>query len=115
MSTTTAFKNLLLDASDINRLSLHTDNPGADGDDYEVAGNGYTRQPCTFAAAVGGVRVLSTAVDFITPASQPVAYLGFWSTDTFRGSKALTGDLAANGSGYYQVTTATQLTLADVA
>lgn len=116
MATTTAFKNLLLGASDIDTLSLHSGDPGSDGSTNEVSGGGYARQSCTFAAAASGERALSAAVDFSTPASQSVTYLGFWASSTFRGSKALTGDLVANSAGQYRVTTtATKLTLADVA
>ncbi len=115
MSTTTAYKNLLLAASDINTLSLHSGDPGGAGTSNEVSGGGYARQSCTFAAAANGARALTANVDFTTPANQSITVLGFWAGSTFRGSKALTGDLLANSAGQYRVTTATQLTLADVA
>ena len=115
MATTTVFKNLLLDASDINTLSLHSGDPGANGTSNEISGNGYARQACTFAAAANGERALSANVDFSAPALQAITYMGFWTSSTFRGSKALTGDLAANSAGQYRITTATKLTLTDVA
>ena len=115
MSSTTAFKNLLLDASDINTLSLHSGDPGGSGTSNEVSGGGYTRQSCTFAAAASGEKALSAAVNFTTLASQSVTYLGFWASSTFRGSRQLSGDTSANAIGQYQVTAATKLTLADVA
>lgn len=115
MATTTVFKNLLLAASDINTLSLHSGDPGGAGTSNEVTGGGYARQSCTFAAAADGARALSANVDFSAPANQSITYLGFWASSTFRGSKVLTGDLSANSAGQYRITTATQLTLADVA
>ena len=115
MASTVAFKNLLLAASDINTLSLHTADPGAAGTANEVTGGGYSRQSCTFAAAASGGRALSTAVNFTLTPNQAVAWLGFWAGATFRGPRALSGDTSANALGQYQITTATQLTLADVA
>ncbi len=115
MSTTTNFKNLLLAASDINTLSLHTADPGGSGTSAEVTGGGYVRQSCTFAAPAAGVRALSAEVAFTLPALQPVAFLGFWAGSTFRGSRAITGDSAANSAGQYLIAAGTQITLADVA
>ena len=115
MATTTAFKNLLLNASDIDTLSLHLGDPGAAGTANEVTGGGYVRKNGVFAAAANAARALSADVDFSTPASQAVTYLGFWAGSTFRGSKAVTGDLAANASGQYRVTSATKITLSDLA
>lgn len=114
MSSTTAFKNLLLGASDINALSLHSGDPGASGTSNEVTGGGYSRQACTFATAASGERALSAPVDFATPPNQTVAYIGFWSSGTFRGAGAVTGDATANSAGQYRVTAATKLTLTDV-
>lgn len=114
MSTTTLFKNLLLDASDINTVSLHSGDPGGAGTNNEVSGGSYARQSCTFSAAASGEKALSAALDFTLAANQPVIYIGFWHGSTFRGSKALTGDLAANSAGQFRITTATKLTLSDL-
>lgn len=114
MATTTAFKNLLLNASDIDTLSLHSDDPGATGAANEVSGGGYARQSIAFDAAVDGERAMSTDVDFTTPASQSVTYLGFWAGSVFRSAKPVIGDMAANASGQYRVTTDTVLALVDL-
>lgn len=114
MATTVAFKNLLLNASDIDTLSLHSGDPGATGTANEVAGGGYTRKSIAFAAAANGARAMSADVDFTTPASQPVTYLGFWSGSVFRSAKPVIGDLSANAAGQYRVTTDTVLVLADL-
>lgn len=113
MATTAAFKNTLLGASDINTISLHSGDPGGSGTANEVTGGGYSRQSATFAAASGGERVLNANVDFTTPASQSVTYLGFWAGATFRGSAPVTGDNTANSAGEYRVTTGTKIALAD--
>jgi hypothetical protein len=81
----------------------------------EISGNGYARQAATFAAASGGERALSAAVDFAGPASQGVTHLGFWAGATFRGSKALNGDAAFNSAGEYQVTTGTKIAVSNPA
>lgn len=115
MATTVAFKNLLLNASDIDTLSLHSGDPGATGIANEVAGGGYTRKSIAFAAAANGARAMSADVDFSTPANQPVTYLGFWTGSTFRSAKPVVGDMSANASGQYRVTTDTVLSLVDLA
>ncbi len=115
MATTTAFKNLLLNASDIDTLSLHSGDPGAAGTANEVTGGGYVRKNGVFAAATNAARALSADVDFSTPANQSVTYIGFWAGSVFRGSKAVTGDLSANASGQYRITNTTVITLADIA
>lgn len=115
MATTTAFKNLLLNASDINTLSLHSDDPGAAGTANEVTGNGYARQSIAFDAAADGERAMSADVDFSTPANQPITYLGFWTGSVFRSAKPVIGDMSANASGQYRVTTDTVLALSDLA
>lgn len=115
MPSTEAFKNLLLDASDIDTLSLHSGDPGADGTANEVSGNGYTRKSCTFAAASGGEKALASAVTFDTPSEQSITHIGMWAGSTFRLSKARTsGDAAANVAGEYTVGTGTKLIQSDV-
>ncbi|WP_433658008.1 phage tail fiber protein [Nocardia sp. CA-128927] len=56
MSSTTAVKNGMADhwATLGNTYSLHTGDPGAGGTANEATGGGYTRQPTTWGAAVGG-------------------------------------------------------------
>ncbi len=114
MSSTTSFKNHLLDASDIDTISLHTGDPGGAGTANEVTGGSYARAACTFAAASAAQKALSAAVDFTLAANQSVTYLGFWAGSTFRAAKATSGDTAANSAGQFRVTTTTKLTLADL-
>lgn len=109
-------KHQALDAITIDRMSLHSGDPGVNGTANEISGNGYTRQACSFNAAAAGARVLGAAVDFVGPASQVVTWVGLWlnAGTVFKGAKALTGDQAMNAAGEYRVTTATQLTIDDV-
>ena len=109
MYYTTSAKNILLGGLTINRLSLHTGNPGADGTANEYAGDGYSRQNATFAAAEDGKRKLSTAVVFGGEPSDSVSWLGFWSTGTFRGAVAL----AAGGANTFDASTGLLAILAD--
>jgi len=89
MYYTDAAKNTMLNALTINRLSLHTGNPGAAGTDNVYSGGGYTYQAATFAAASAGRRALSSAVVFQGTPSDVVAWVGFWNSSTFRGAAAL--------------------------
>lgn len=114
MPSTVAFRNLLLDASDIDTISLHSGDPGVSGTANEVTGGGYARQPATFASAANGEKALSATVSFTTSPSQAVTHLGFWANTTFRISQIVTGDQSANANGDYDVTTSTKLTLSDV-
>lgn len=118
MAFSTAAKNSMLDALTVDLLSLHSGDPGASGTSNEISGGGYARAAATFAAASGGERALSTAVDFTGTAAQSVTYVGFWKNDTedvFHGSKALTGDSAFNSAGEFRITTATKLSITDPA
>jgi len=82
-------KNTMLNALTVNRLSLHTGNPGASGTDNVYSGGGYTYQAATFAAAADGIRKLSTAVVFQGVPEATVSWVGFWSSSTFRGAAEL--------------------------
>ena len=89
MYYTTLAKNTMLNALTINRMSLHTGNPGTDGTANVYSGGGYTYQAATFATAFDGKRQLSAAVVFQGTPSDTVAWVGFWNSNTFRGAAAL--------------------------
>lgn len=114
MATTEDFKNLLLDASDINILSLHNGDPGSSGTSNEITSGGYERESATFASASGGEKALSADVEFTATAGQEVTHLGLWSDTTFRGSAELSGDLSFNSEGKLKITTGTKIILTDV-
>jgi hypothetical protein len=82
-------KNLMLAELTVNKLSLHTGNPGADGSANEYSGGGYARRDATFAAAADGKRALTTTVMFSGTPEDTVTWVGFWSNTTFRGAKEL--------------------------
>lgn len=81
---TVGSKNTMLDALTITDASAHTDFPGATGSN-EVVGGSYTREAATFAAASGGARALSAAINFDIPAATTVRWLGLWNGGTFLG------------------------------
>jgi len=116
MPFSTTAKNTMLDALTVDRIQLHSGDPGAAGTANVVAD---TKLAATFAAASNGERALSTDVDYTgLSANQSVTYLSFWKDagTVFHGSKALTGDQAANASGEYTVkATTTKLSLTDPA
>ncbi len=111
MFMTDAFKNLLLAASDVDAISLHSGDPGTAGTANEISGSGYARPSVAFDAASGGVRPLSADEPVSGPASQSVTHLGFWAGSVFRCSEQLAAPVAFNSEGELLITTDTQLTL----
>lgn len=115
MPFSTTAKNTMLDALAIDRVQLHSGDPGADGSNNVIAG---TKVAASFAAASNGERALSANVDYtgLTP-SQSITHYSIWETagTVYRGSKPLTGDQAANASGEYTLKATTKLTLTDPA
>lgn len=94
-------RNQALDGITVDRVSLHSGDPGTTGANY-ISGGG--KQAATFDAASNGERLLNSDVAFTgLGASQAVTHYGFWlaSGDVFKGGAALTGDQAANAAGEY--------------
>jgi hypothetical protein len=91
-----------LDGITVDRVSLHSADPGTDGSNYITAGG---RQVATFNAAnASGERQLSGDVAFSgMSANQTVTHWGAWlnSGTVFKCGSALTGDQAANAAGEY--------------
>lgn len=106
----TIAKHQALDAVTVDRISLHTGDPGSSGTANEVSGGGYARQSATFGAAAGGARALSAPVEFSGPASGSVTWIGIWqsgSPDTFKARAPLTGDTSFNSAGEFILVSAT--------
>lgn len=111
----TAAKNTMLDALTVDRIQLHSGDPGSEGTANVVSG---TMAAVTFSAASSGSRPLSADKQYtgLTP-NQVVTYVSFWNynggSPIFHGSSAVTGDQAANSAGEYTVkgtTTKIQIT-----
>lgn len=106
-----AAKNTMLDSLTVDRLSLHSGDPGVDGLSNELSGGSpaYARQSCVFNAAASGERLLNANVTFDVPAST-VAYVGFWDYNggsmVFHGSDPVTNEVFA-AQGQYIVTATT--------
>jgi hypothetical protein len=120
MPFSTTAKNEMLDGTVVDKLSLHTGDPGGSGTANEVSGSGYARQAATFNAASSAIRALNADVEFAGPANEDATYVGFWeagSPDVFKGAVALTGDQTFNAAGEYTVKASgpTRLTLTDPA
>lgn len=90
-------------AADINKLTLHTGDPGASGT-ANVTTAASQAVVCT--SANGNVTVPQTAFAG-GAASGPCTYVAVWNGPTYRGSYALTGDQAFNSAGNYTVTSIT--------
>lgn len=92
------------------RMSLHSADPGTTGAS-EIAGGGYARQTCSWAAASGGSMALAANETFSVEASDTVAYAGFWRVDD---TSFLFGmdlpDETFSIAGTYTVTTASTVT-----
>jgi len=101
MAFSTTARNQALDGITVDRVSLHSGDPGTTGANY-VSGGG--KQAATFGAAASGERVLSGDVAFTgLGAAQAITHFGVWlaSGDVFKCGAALTGDQAANAAGEY--------------
>ena len=108
-----AAKNQMLDALTVDRIRLHSGDPGAAGANNQESG----LEVAAFAAAAAGVRALNANVDVtgLTP-SVAITWYSIWvaSGTVFKGRGQITsGDLAANTAGEYSLTTATELSLVD--
>lgn len=99
----TAAKNTMLDALTMDRVRLHSGDPGASGTSNTIGAFGLTA--ATFAAASSGERVLSSDVAFSGgSAAQSVTHFSIWSNSgpTYHCSGAISsGDVAANAAGEY--------------
>lgn len=94
-------RNQALDGITVDRVSLHSGDPGTTGTNL-IAGGG--KLAATFNAAANGERVLNADVPFTgLGASQPVTHFGVWlaTGDVFKCGAVLTGDQAANAAGEY--------------
>lgn len=97
-------KNIMLDSIVVNKISLHTGNPGATGAaPNEYAGTGYARQDCVFAAAADGKRLLDECVIFSGDATDSISWLGFWAGSTFRGAAPAAGTTTFDECGLLMV------------
>jgi len=116
----TAAKNTMLDSLTIDRLSLHTGDPGAAGTANEVSGGSpaYARQTAVYNAAGSGERLLNANVTFDVPAATTVTYVGKWDNNggsmVFHGSDQVTSE-AFGAQGQYVVTaTTSKVSITDV-
>ena len=108
-----SLKNLMVQASDINLVSLHSADPGTTGTN-ELSGGSYAKETITFAAASGGEKAVNNAPVVNVPASATVAWVGLWAGATFRAKKQVTTETYSENGGTYQVQNTSKLTLEDV-
>lgn len=90
-------------AADINKISLHSGDPGAAGTSNKTTAADKT---VTCTATNGVVTVPSTSFTG-GAASGPATFVGLWNGTNYRGSYPLTGDQAFNAAGEYTVTAVT--------
>ena len=106
-------KNQMLDGLTVDRVRLHSGDPGTDGTANQVG----SLTAATFAAAASGERALSAPVDFTgLGAGQSVTWYSVWlnAGTVYKGKGQITtGDVAANAAGEYRLGVATKLTLSD--
>lgn len=116
----TAAKNTMLDSLTVDRVSLHTGDPGTAGTANEVTGGtpAYARETCVMDAAASGERLLNADVTFDVPAST-ITYVGFWDynsgTMVFHGSDPVTSETFSAQGEYVLEATTTKLAINDVA
>lgn len=111
MAFSTTALNEMLDALTVDRVKLHSGDPGSSGTSNAVS----SLAAATFSAASGGSRALASQVDFTgLTANVGVTWFSVWlnSGTVFKGRGQITsGDVAANSAGEYSLTTSTALTL----
>lgn len=101
----TTAKNDCLDALTIDRVRLHSGDPGSAGTSNTIAAFGLTA--ATFGSASSGERALSSDVDFTGgSAAQSVTYWSAWDNNggspVYQCSGQITsGDVTANAAGEY--------------
>ena len=106
-------RNQALDGITVDRVSLHSGDPGTDGSNM-IAGGG--RQAATFNAAANGERVLNADVAFSSlGAGQAVTHWAAWlnAGTVFKCGYPLTGDQSANANGEYTLKGTTTKMTAD--
>lgn len=96
-------KNSMLDAVVIDKIQLHSGDPGSNGTNNVLG----SLTDATFDAAAQGIRQLSADVAFSSlGASASVTWFSIWGLEgmieTFRGAAQITtGDTQADGTGAY--------------
>ena len=105
MGASVGARNSMLDSQTLDRVRLHSGDPGASGTSNTIAAFGLTA--ATFAAASSGERALSGDVAFTGgSAGQSVTWYSVWDNNggspVFKWSVQITaGDVAANAAGEY--------------
>lgn len=90
-------------AADINKLTLHSGDPGSSG----TANTTTAASQTVVCTAAGGV-ITVPATNFTGGApSGACQFVGLWNGTNYRGSYPLTGDQAFNASGAYSTTAST--------
>jgi len=107
-------RNQALDGILVDRVALHSGDPGTNGANYISAGG---KQAATFDAGgtqAAGERRLTGDIAFTgMTALQTVTHFGVWlaAGDVYKCGAALTGDQAANAAGEYTLkVTTTKIT-----
>ena len=101
MAFSVVARNQALDGITVDRVSLHSGDPGTTGANYISAGG---KQAATFNAAASGERLLNADVAFTgLGAGASVTHFGVWlaAGDVYKAGSSLTGDVTANAAGEY--------------
>lgn len=116
MGASVGARNAMLDSQTLDRVRLHSGDPGSAGTNNTIAAFGLTA--ATFGAASSGARALSSDVAFTGGgAGQSVTWASVWDNNggspVYKWSIQITsGDVAANASGEYTLkATTTTVTL----
>jgi hypothetical protein len=111
---TEATTHAALNAIIVDKIKLHSGDPGAAGTSNVIAG---AEAACAYAAAAGGQRLLTAAVDVpiaYVDTDITVSHFSVWDGITFRaGKKMATNPETFSNSGTARVTAAT-LTVPDL-
>src|SRR5699024_4180716 len=89
--TNALFHPMLAEAAEVAvEVSLHTGDPGSEGDN-EVSGGDYARRPVGWESPSGGAIVADDEIEFAVPAlSNEATHIGLWdSSGTYLGAAEL--------------------------
>jgi len=92
-----ATKNILLGAIAIDKIAIHSGEPGANGVDNELSS---PRQDCVFSAPSNGAISLVNNVQFTVTAGSTVKYISYWEGTTFHLSQQI-DDLVYSVTGTF--------------
>lgn len=103
---TVATRNAMLNTITLTHVSLHTDEPGADGTTGEI---GVTRGVVAFSAPADGRIALTADVTMLVSDPVTITHVGYWNETVFVLSKAIPSQVITEPSNFVLQATTTYI------